>query len=510
MTTTATPALTRTLVGSPLLQGRGIELPPPELLGLPERAVQFGTGAFLRGFVEFFLDEANRRGLFGGRVVMVGSTGSGRDRALNEQDGLYTLVAQGIDHAARRRTYRVISSVSRALVASTEWDEVMRCAESRDLELIFSNTTEVGIVLDEGDALAGSDRVPHRSFPAKLARMLLHRARHFRYDVARTPVVIPCELIEDNGDRLRDVVRALGARWGLEPEFMRWLDAVPFCNTLVDRIVQGAPTPEQAVEIGATLGYDDAMITVCEPYRLFAIQADERVRARLRFAAADPGIVLADDVSPYRERKVRLLNGSHTAIVSLALLAGFTTVREAVGHPLLGAFLRTTLFDEITPSVRVPGAEEFAKGVLDRFANPYMAHALWDITLQGGTKLRVRLVPVMLSYAQRTGQVPRALALGFAGYLAFQRGELQAARRTSGGRVPADETGDVVRERWTSVGDDAAELTALVRSVSADERLWGADLSAIPGFVDAAGEHLVRIRQEGAHAALAALVGVTA
>jgi tagaturonate reductase len=187
--------------------------PSAEQLELPERAVQFGTGALLRGLVDAILDEANRQGWFGGRVVMIGSTGSGRDRALNDQSGLFTLVTQGLVDGDATRDFRIVSSVSRALAASSQWGEVLRCAENPDLELIFSNTTEVGIVLDESDAAALRADAAPRSFPAKLGAFLLHRARTFGFDAARAPVVIPTELIEDNGDKLREIVVTLAQRW---------------------------------------------------------------------------------------------------------------------------------------------------------------------------------------------------------------------------------------------------------------------------------------------------------
>jgi tagaturonate reductase len=506
---TARPTLSRELVGSRAVQGgeEAIALPRADVLDLPERAMQFGTGALLRGLVDFFIDEANARGQFGGRIVMVGSTGSGRDRRLNEQDGLYTLVVQGLVDGAPRRDCRVIASVSRALAANGEWEAVLRAAENPAVDLIFSNTTEVGIVFDEDDANAGPAGESPRSFPAKLARVLLHRARHFEYDPARAPVVIPCELIENNGDGLRTIVTTLAERWVLEPECMSWLSRVVFCNTLVDRIVPGAPSGEQARELDEALGYDDAMLTVCEPYRLFAIQGDDALRTRLGFADADPGIIVAPDIAPYRERKVRLLNGAHTSFVSLALLAGCTTVRDAVEHPVIGAFLRSVLFDEIVPSVVVPGAARFAEEVIARFANPYLHHALWDITLQGTAKFRVRLVPTILSYARRTGQAPRALALGFAGFLAFQRGDMQAERRSVGATVPPDAAAETMRALWSSTSD--ADLVSFVRDVCTRDDLWGADLSTVPGFVEAVSEHLARIRQEGAVAAMAALAGAS-
>ena len=326
---TSRPILSPSLI--PTLEARDeLTLPSAAQLALPERAVQFGTGALLRGLVDALLDDANRQALFDGRVVMIGSTGSGRDRAINDQGGLFTLVVQGLVDGQAKREFRVVSSVSRALAASTQWAEVLRCAENPGLELIFSNTTEIGIVLDETDVATPPGAQAPRSFPAKLAAFLLHRARWSRFDPARAPVVIPTELIEGNGDKLRGIVTTLTKGWSVEPEFAAWLDAVPFCNTLVDRIVPGAPDESHAAELRALLPYDDGMITIAEPYRLFAIEGGDALRARLRFAGADEGIIVAGSITPYRLRKVRLLNGAHTSFVSLAILAGCQTVREAV------------------------------------------------------------------------------------------------------------------------------------------------------------------------------------
>lgn len=498
------PTLGRALAASPALQARrDLAVPAPELLELPEKAVQFGTGAFLRGFVDFFLDAANRAGRFGGRVVMVGSTGSGRDQTVNDQDGLFTLSVQGIADGAPRREHRVVGSVSRALSAADEWPAVLACARAPELELVFSNTTEVGIALDEEDR---ADMEPPRSFPGKLTRFLYERARAFQFDPARGVVVLPCELIEDNGDRLRGIVLALAERWGLGDEFARWIrESVPFCNTLVDRIVPGAPTGAQREEIVAELGYEDALLTACEPYRLFAIQAEGPVRERLGFAAADPGVVLTGDVGPFRERKVRLLNGAHTVTVSAALLAGCATVREAVEHESVGRLLRRALFEEIAPFVEAPGADRFAREVLDRFANPYVQHALWDITLQATMKMRVRVVPSILQYAAGTGRVPESLAFGFAAYLRFMRGDLQAARREAGLPVPADDQGERIRGLWSALPEASpAALRALARAACADADTWGADLSAVPGFADAVADALERVHREGVPAALEA------
>jgi tagaturonate reductase len=501
---TTRPTLTPALV--PSLDARAdLTLPTAAQLALPERAVQFGTGALLRGLVDALLDDANRKGLFGGRLVMIGSTGSGRDRAINDQGGLFTLVVQGLVNGAARRDFQVVSSVSRALAASTQWPDVLRCAENPELELIFSNTTEIGIVLDETDARSAPTDAAPRSFPAKLTAFLLHRARWCRYDTARAPIVIPTELIEDNGIKLRDIVRTLASRWETEPEFLAWLDAVRFCNTLVDRIVPGAPSEQYAGELRRLLPYDDGMMTIAEPYRLFAIEGDAALRERLRFADADEGVIVAGSITPYRLRKVRLLNGAHTSFVSLAILAGCRTVREAVEHPAVGSFLRAVLLDEIVPSLDVPGAEGFAREVLGRFANPYLQHQLWDITLQGTTKFRVRVVPSILDHVRLTGSVPRALALGFAGFLAFQQGTLQEVRRRGGESVPADAAGEPIRARWSDVDDSPAALGSFVRSIASDAELWGADLAAIPGFAEVVTEDLATIREHGAFAAIESL-----
>jgi tagaturonate reductase len=493
------PQLNELLLDSARLRKRtDIVLPKDEHFEYPERAIQFGTGAFLRGFVDYFLDCANHRGVFGGRVVAVGSTGSGRDQAFADQDGLYTLVSRGIQNGAASESIRIVSAVSRALSATTEWEAVLEVARSADLEFIFSNTTEVGIVDDPADT---AEMSPPRSFPAKLARFLIERARAFQYDAAWTVVVLPCELIENNGDRLREIVVRHARRWQVEPEFFNWLDAaVPFCNTLVDRIVPGAPTGAARAEFEQRLGYDDALLTSCEPYRLFAIEATPEVRSLLRFADADPGIIIDEDIAPYRERKVRLLNGAHTLMVPVALGIGAGTVREAVEHPAIGRFVRTAMLEEIAPYLEAPGASRFASEVLERFANPHVIHLLADITLQATMKMRLRVVPSIVRYAETTGRVPPTLTFGFAAHLWLSGGEAAGAPVT--GR--ADDQGAALRTLWGShgAGDPADAIRRVAAAACSTTALWDRDLGRIPGFCDAVASHLVRIRSGGMAAAL--------
>ena len=496
------PRLSRELVASPLMAGRtDVDVPPPRILDLPERVVQFGTGAFLRGFAAWLIDEANRAGRFDGSIVAIGSTDSKREAVLNAQDGLYTLSTQGGAGQDSRPRHRIIASVSRALSASTQWSDVLALARDPNIELVISNTTEVGLALDQAD---DPDAVPPRSFPAKLTRFLLERAKTFDYDVARGLVILPCELVDDNGARLERLVRELAVDWKLGAKFRTWLDdAVAFCNTLVDRIVPGAPPKAEAESFERVHGFRDGLTTLCESYALFAIEGDDALRARLRFPGEDQRVIVTPDIRPYRERKIRLLNGGHTIVVPAALLAGLTTVRDAVRDPRVGGFLRRAMLDEIAPSLDAPGAEAFANDVLRRFDNPYIDHALLDITLHGTTKMRVRVVPSILAFFAQMARPPAALSFGFAAYLAFMRGDLQAERRSAGLAVPQDAEGEQVSALWQSLTPRTEdEYLELVRRLCADEQLWGADLTSIPGFVELVTEHLMRICRQGVLSAL--------
>jgi len=485
----------------------GVTVPDARLLDLPEKAVQFGTGAFLRGFVEYFIDDANRAGTFNGRVVAISSTESGRDEKLDSQDGLYTLAVQGVVDGVAVSDYRIISSLSRSLSATANWSAVLDLAENPQLEVVFSNTTEVGIVLDETDSI---DLDPPRSFPGKLTAFLYHRARHFGFDSAKGVIVIPCELIENNGTALLAIVRKLSRRWGLDPRFMEWVDrSVHFCSTLVDRIVSGTPAPARLDEMAGALGYRDALLTICEPYRLFAIEGDSAHLNSLTWARGDGAVVLTKSVAPYRERKVRLLNGAHTILVPVALLAGHETVFEAVEDPHVGHFLRLAMLDEIVPSLDVPDAEVFATQVIERFRNPFIEHSLFGITLHGTTKMAVRVVPSIREFTARAGQAPSSLAFGFAAYLLFMRGDLQRQRTANGLVLPPDDAGERVTAAWKFINEsaDASRVAELVDQICGDVTLWGTDLREVGAFAEEVTLSLVSIMEKGITVALANFLG---
>ena len=468
-----------------------MSVPDPQ----PERALQFGTGALLRGLIDCYLDAANRRGSFRGSVVAVGSTRSGRDRLLNEQEGLYTLAIQGNERGQAVQEYRLISAVSRALCATDQWSDVLACARNPALEVIFSNTTEVGIALDPRDAQAPEHP---RSFPGRLTRLLHERARTFDFSEDSGVVVLPCELIERNGEQLREIVLRLATQWALGKRFIEWIErGVPFCNTLVDRIVTGEPTGRERAAVWDALGYRDELLTCCEPYGLFAIEAPAEVEKRLAFRDADPGIVVAPDIAMYRERKVRLLNGAHTLLAPLGLLCGCETVGQAMFDERLGLFTRQLLETELVPGLATPDANGFAREVLERFSNPYLQHPLIDITLQQSTKMRMRVVPSIRSYAARTGTVPAAMALGFAAFL-YHAWRGPATQRR------ADDGAERLQALWR--GEEDVQHIAF-RACS-DTELWGTDLTCLPGFVGAVGENLHHLAQRGVHSALEAHLAI--
>ncbi len=496
------PKLDRDVLTQQLGRSSAVQFPPVSVLDLPERAVQFGTGAFLRGFVEYFIDEANRSGAFDGRIVAIASTGTGRDDIVNRQDGLYTLLTEGVENGRPVREQRVISSLSRALSANSEWGKVLELARNPEIALVFSNTTEVGITLAPDDELDD----PPSSFPGKLTAFLYERARTFGYSAESGLTVIPCELIERNGDKLREIVVELSERWNLGGAFNRWLASnVTFCNTLVDRIVPGAPSADRREEIEALIGYQDELITVCEPYRLFAIEVPTESRSGLRFADADSTIILTDDVEPYRLRKVRLLNGAHSLLAPLALQCGFETVYDAISDDVVGAYVRRTMFDEIVSALDVPNAGNFARQVVERFSNPCLAHSLFDITLHATTKMKVRVIPSISDFVEKQHRTPELIAFGFAAFLLFLRGDLQEQRRASGLSVPSDEHATRVRDLWKRPEPENSPA-AVARDACADETLWGVNLGTFSGFEESVAAHLTRMTECGVHTALSQLL----
>lgn len=471
-------------------------VPTKRVFDLPEVVLQFGSGGFLRAFADVFIDTANRHGTFNGRVIVVQSTEGRRGDILNEQDGLYTVCVQGLRGGKPVETYTIVSSISRTLSANEAWQDVLACARNPHLTIIVSNTTEVGIVFDEGDAMRLN---PPRSFPGKLTAFLYERYKAFAGATDKGFIIIPCELIENNAAVLKRYIIQLAERWNLEADFIRWIDAANrFCSSLVDRIVPGTPAQAELERFWKKLGYEDRLLTTAEVYSLWAIQGDESLKKRLSFAEVNPKVLITKDITSYRERKIRILNGTHTITVPAAFLLGCNTVLENMNHPQVSHFVERVMRDEIAPSLNVEPASvvAFIDEVLERFKNPFLKHHLISITLQSTSKMRLRVVPSIEKFYEKEKRVPRHLCFGFAGYLLFMKGVEKRNEKIHGRRgrerYPInDDWAESFYERWKGVdANDKRALLNFVKMICQDETLWGTNLDALPGFSNTVAKYL--------------------
>ena len=477
------------------------------LKNAPERVLQFGEGNFLRAFADYWFDMANEKAGWNGKCVLVQPIAQGLTQLINRQEGLYTLYLRGRQNGEKVDAKRVISSVSRCLnpYEKQDYDAMMDVAAGEALEYIVSNTTEAGIVYDPSCRL---EDCPPASFPAKLTQVLLHRWRAGRPGV----VVLSCELIDNNGKELLRCVNQYIKQWGLEEGFARWVNGdCTFCSTLVDRIVPGRiRDAAEAARLEDENGYRDALIDVGEVFGVWNIEGPEWLAEKLPFRAAGLNCPVVPDVTPYKKRKVRILNGAHTGFVLGAYLAGYDIVRDCMQDDVILGFMNRMLHEEVIPTLPLDrqDLEAFAAAVQDRFNNPFINHELMSITLNSTSKWRARNMPSLLEYAQTAGKLPPCLAMSFAASIAFYSSDIQAL--TEQGLVcrrPKGNEYTVSDDRWVlefyysrrGVSDET-----LVHDVMTNEKMWGQDLTLVPGFEQAAAENLRRIRTEGARAAFAA------
>lgn len=487
------------------------------LLELPERVIQFGEGNFLRGFTDWMLHELNKQGLFNGRVVLVQPRGhfvspkaEGLAEQINDQDGLYTVLLRGLEHGEDRVKKDIIMSVSRCLNPYTDWQEVLKCAENQEIKFVVSNTTEAGIVYDEQDSLA---KYPPTSFPGKLTAFLYHRFSYFVGDYTKGLVILPCELIEQNGENLKKIVLQLASEGGLPAEFITWLnEANDFLNTLVDRVVTGYPKDE-IDDLAAELGYEDRLVVAGELFHLWAIEGHKGIEQRLPFTQVGLNVIWTDDLTPYRTQKVRILNGAHTASCAVAFLYGLDTVGEMMNDQVLGQFVRETIYDEIIPSITETDQEtlnKFADAVVERFRNPYIRHYLTSIMLNSTSKFKIRNLPSIQGYYQTYGVYPEKLTFALASLLSLYRnGKLEGVSlqlsRAKGNFVLNDNLQALtfLSEIWNQFTETEDSALVLARNILANDQLWGQDLNCWPGFAEGVGRYLYHIASEGLESAIA-------
>ena len=459
---------------------------PAGVWNLPEKILQFGTGVLLRGLPDYYINKANNNNKFNGRIVVVKSTNKGSSNEFATQNSLYTHCIKGIINGRITEEYTINAAISRVINAGEHWQDVLQYASNPQLQIIISNTTEVGIALLQEDNIRAS---PPQSFPGKLLAFLYARYKAFQGSRDSGLVIIPTELIADNGKVLKDIVYRLAQLNHLEESFVNWLlTANDWCSSLVDRIVPGALPENDKLQLQQKLGYTDNLAIMSEPYNLWAIETvNGRTKQLLSFSAADSNIVITHNIQKYRELKLRLLNGSHTFSCGLAFLYQFDVVNTAMQDETFHQFLRRLIYQETIPciignDISKEEAEAFAGNVLSRFANPFIQHQWLAITLQYTSKMRLRCVPLITRYYHHFLQPPKHIAIGFAAYLLFMKATVVKDNKYYGERngntyLIQDDKAARFYEVWKN--NDAE---AVVSKTLADAGLWGEDLSELPLF----------------------------
>ena len=458
----------------------------------PEKVLQFGEGNFLRAFVDWMIDKANRDGIYRGSIVLCQPIAQGLKDMINAQDGVYTLAMRGAENGQPVENIEVITSVSRCINPYENYEDLMEIARSADLEVVVSNTTEAGIAYHEGDRL--TDRPPV-SFPAKVTAFLYGRYKAFNGDPRKGLLFLPVELIDNNGAELKRIVLKYAEEWELGQEFTEWVNtANEFTSTLVDRIVTGYPRDEISY-FEEKLGYKDNIIDTSELFNLWVIEGDKKWADKLPVHKTDANVIWTDDVKPYKKRKVRILNGAHTSTVLAAYLAGFDIVGDFMKDDTVRTFMNDVICKEVIPTLDLPKEEleSFAAAVNDRFANPYIKHNLLDIALNSCSKFNARCLPSLLGYVEEKGELPKCLTFSLAAFIKFYQGEwkdgVYTGTRKDGTQYPLRDDEAVIRFFADAWAENDAEKTA--ESVLSNKDFWsGKDLTEVSGLKDAVAGYL--------------------
>lgn len=465
----------------------------------PERVLQFGEGNFLRAFVDYFIDMMNEKAGFNSKVVLCQPIAPGLADMINEQEGLYTLYLRGFENGQKVNSKRVISCVSRCLNPYADFDALLDCASNPDLRYIACNTTEAGIAYDPSCQFTDA---PANSYPGKLTQFLYRRFQNFGQEAGKGFVILSCELIDDNGKELEKCVLKYAEQWELGEDFTNWIkEENIFCSTLVDRIVTGYPRAE-ADEICEQLGYKDNLIDTGEVFGFWVIEGPESLKEELPFDKAGLPVLITDNHKPYKQRKVRILNGAHTSMVLGAYLAGQDIVRDCMEDEVIQGFMNKTIYDEIIPTLTLPREEleDFAAAVTERFKNPFIDHALLAISLNSTSKWKARVMPSLKGYIEKTGALPKCITASFAFYLAFYRGvrmeENAMAGVRNGQEYSIKDDKDILDFFFAHKDDDAA---AYAHAVCSNTAFWGEDLTALPGFEEAVIAYLKEIEEKGTY-----------
>ena len=468
----------------------------PDTLSRPTKVLQFGEGNFLRAFIDWIIQELNDKTAFNGHVKIVQPIPHGYGDKINQQDGLYHVILRGYEEEEFKSATQIIDVVEEVINPYEQFELFLKEAENTELEFIISNTTEAGITLNKEDRL--SDQ-PTKSYPGKLLQFL-----HKRYQTlpnSKPVYILPCELIDQNGSKLKDIIQALSSQWKLGDYFNKWLEEkVIFCNTLVDRIVPGFPK-QHASEIWDELEVRDELLVEGELFHLWVIEGPESLKERLPFHKTNLNVILTDNLAKYRERKVRVLNGLHSAMVPVAYLLGIRTVRESVENELINQFLNRALNEEILPTLEGDPDElkAYSNEILRRFKNPAIRHELISISLNSFSKFETRVLPSILELYREKGELAKNLLFAFAALICFYRGSWNDEQ------IELDDDSYVLNKMSNLWGSDK-NIELIVMEVLEDVQLWGMDLTTIPEILSKTSDYLNMIHKDGIELSLKAIL----
>ena len=458
----------------------------------PEKILQFGEGNFLRAFTDWMINKANKENVYQGSIVLCQPIAPGLANLINEQEGLYTLAMRGIENSQAVEKIEQITSVSRCINPYEDYNALLDIARSADLEVVISNTTEAGISYKEGDKLTDA---PPSSFPAKVTALLYERYKAFDGASDKGLLFLPVELIDNNGAELKRIVLQYAKEWELGEEFINWIEtANKFTSTLVDRIVTGYPK-DQLDYFEEKLGYKDNIIVTSELFNLWVIEGKKEWSHILPIHKTDANVIWTEDVTPYKKRKVRILNGSHTSTVLAAYLAGHDIVLDFMNDEVFKNYLNKLMFNEIIPTLDLPKEEleSFASDVIDRFANPYIKHRLLDISLNSASKFNARCLPSLLEYVEANNEIPKYLTFSLAAFIKFYQGKLVEGQyvgtRFDGTTYTIKDDAEVIEffsKTWTK-----GCIAEVAHDVLSNTDLWsGKDLTTVSGLEESVAKYL--------------------
>lgn len=463
-----------------------------------EKILQFGEGNFLRAFADYLVDIMNEQGIFDGSVVIAQPIENGLCDLINSQDGIYTLVLRGRKNGEAVERSRIIKSISRCVDPYRDFNEFLKIAENPDLKIVISNTTEAGISFCSSDR---SDDVPPSSYPAKLTRFLYERYKFFGGSDESALYILPVELIDNNGEELLKCVKQYADLWELPEDFSSWLNKCGFSNTLVDRIVTGYPKKDDEAFF-QKLGYTDKLLDTAEPFFFWAIEDKNGLKELFPAHKTGLGAVFCDDISGYKIRKVRILNGAHTVSVLGAFLEGFDIVRDMMNDELFEGFIKSTLENEVIPFIPLLYEEKtsFAKSVLERFNNPFIDHRLLDISLNSVSKFKARCLPSLLDNV-KSGVFPKNMFFGLACLIEFYNGKFNEngvfTGQRNGEEYEIRDSKDVL-DFFSRVNGSDGKVNAILSNTD----FWGCALSEIDGAVEFTEKYCNIIRKDGVRAAM--------